>query len=325
MNIKKIFKEHRGSVIVIVAVSMVALLGFTALSVDVGIVYNARNQLQAAVDSAALAGASGLLVSDAGATARIRANQFAGMNRCINQPVVPDLVNIDVGAGTVQVHATRRLDTWFARVFGANTTTVTATATAKLSGLESVNGMAPWAIPQYNYVLGQEVTLKSGDGGIVNGNNSFYSPVDMLPMNRGTPVTGANEYKDLIINGSDDPIYIGDELQVEPGKMVGPTKQGVNAVMDKDPDAYWDNSLNQIVGSKYTGFSSPRIVIVPFFSYSPDPGRTSIIVVQFGAFFIEGVEKNSEVVGRFIKITTPGPPSQGGGGGGMVSVVHLVQ
>ncbi|EUC19650.1 UNVERIFIED_ORG: putative Tad-like protein involved in Flp pilus assembly [Burkholderia sp. CF145] len=49
--------KQRGSVAVITAVSLVSLLGFAALAIDIGNLLVARNELQNAADAAALAGA----------------------------------------------------------------------------------------------------------------------------------------------------------------------------------------------------------------------------------------------------------------------------
>jgi uncharacterized membrane protein len=51
----------RGSIVVLVAAGVVAIVGVTSLAIDVGYLYVVRNQLQNAVDAAALAGAQGLL------------------------------------------------------------------------------------------------------------------------------------------------------------------------------------------------------------------------------------------------------------------------
>ena len=51
------FRNERGQIIVILALAMVALIGFTALAVDGSLIYNARRQDQNTADSAALAGA----------------------------------------------------------------------------------------------------------------------------------------------------------------------------------------------------------------------------------------------------------------------------
>src|SRR3989442_4644766 len=50
-------KKQEGFVLVVVAVVLVALIGFLALAVDVGVLYSARTSAQEVADAAALAGA----------------------------------------------------------------------------------------------------------------------------------------------------------------------------------------------------------------------------------------------------------------------------
>src|SRR5205085_7222321 len=58
--IAKIRKSERGTVMLLTAVVLVAMLGMLALSVDLGCLYSARTQLQSGLDAAALAGAINL-------------------------------------------------------------------------------------------------------------------------------------------------------------------------------------------------------------------------------------------------------------------------
>lgn len=53
--------QESGSTIIIIALAMTALLGLTALVVDVGYLYIERSRLQNAADAAALAGARDLI------------------------------------------------------------------------------------------------------------------------------------------------------------------------------------------------------------------------------------------------------------------------
>jgi hypothetical protein len=52
-----VFKDQRGFTLVFLGLSIIVLLGFAALAVDIGYLYAARNELQNAADAAALAGA----------------------------------------------------------------------------------------------------------------------------------------------------------------------------------------------------------------------------------------------------------------------------
>lgn len=67
MNGKRMPARQHGAVAVLVALFLLALLGFGALALDLGRVFVVRNQLQNAADAAALAGA-GVLSGPGGAT-----------------------------------------------------------------------------------------------------------------------------------------------------------------------------------------------------------------------------------------------------------------
>jgi hypothetical protein len=62
--------DQRGTVAIVVALSLVLLLGFAALSVDVGLNWASRREVQNAADGAALAGAFELPANPAGAVAK---------------------------------------------------------------------------------------------------------------------------------------------------------------------------------------------------------------------------------------------------------------
>ncbi|MFP3984295.1 MAG: TadG family pilus assembly protein, partial [Desulfurivibrionaceae bacterium] len=68
--------NQSGATAVIVAISIVALVGFTALAIDIGNLLMVRNQLQNAADSGALAGAA-VLYDNNGTSVNDGANQVA--------------------------------------------------------------------------------------------------------------------------------------------------------------------------------------------------------------------------------------------------------
>ncbi len=74
---------------------MIVLLGSAALSVDVGLIYNARWDMQRSVDSGALAGASGLQISNESTFSR--AIQFAEANRVVSLPMSMDRGTVEIG------------------------------------------------------------------------------------------------------------------------------------------------------------------------------------------------------------------------------------
>jgi hypothetical protein len=218
---------------------------------------------------------------------------------------------------------------------GWDAANVSATATARLSNSCSGDCFKPWSISdRWNDVNGNGqfdagidaydpvttgyaypaddgllVTLKVGSpqAALVPG---FFYAVDFPPLNRGTPVTGGNTYRDNIATcGPGSFVDVGDQLQVEPGNKVGPTILGTQALIDLDPSAQWDASTKTVVNSAF-GSSSPRLIRLAFF----DPrlpvvsGRTYVTVIKVGGFFIEGVQGGGDVVGYYTQVIAFGGP-----------------
>ena len=101
--------------------------------------------------------------------------------------------------------------------------------------------------------------------------------------------------------------------------MVGPTQQGTDDLVAKDPDAMWDTGCNCVMRHGEKVFSSQRIGIVPLYDpYVYDTGKqtgntATLQVSNFLGFFIEGMSGN-EVVGRIVPISglALGGPATGG-------------
>jgi len=318
----RFIRQERGATMVLAAASMLAILALAALAIDVGYMLTARNQLQAGVDASALAGAAGLMTSRTQATQN--AMDFASRNTCIQQPVA--VGNSDItfpSSSRIRVTSNQTLPLFFASALGMNTVNISAAATAELGSIIGTDHLRPWAIPDMGFSLGDRVMIKSGQLGAPGTNPGFFYPSDFPPVNRGRPISGASEYRSNIENGCDGTVEIGDVLQIEPGNMVGPTKQGVDAIIRWDSGAYWDNSSSSVVGSDYPGYTSPRICIVPLYDerYPPDSGRNTITVTGLAVFFVEDMQ-GKNVYGRFIEMLTHGI---WGSGNTYLYGVHLVE
>ena len=102
---KKSVTKKRGAVAVLMAVSMVAVMGMAMLAIDVGLVYNAKTDLQRAADAAALAGVAayiqdGSLGADHGeliSTATEYAQNFSLKNATLHKPT--HLLSADIELG----------------------------------------------------------------------------------------------------------------------------------------------------------------------------------------------------------------------------------
>jgi Flp pilus assembly protein TadG len=143
---------------------------------------------------------------------------------------------------------------------------------------------------------GMLILLKADNGSKIA--PSFYYPYAMEGGN------GASWYRENIAGCNVDIMGFGDIYTPEPGNMVGPTAQGMDDLIAKDPYAYWDTTKNKVVSTKNP---SPRIVAIPLFDpiYYDTGKRTgrnaSLKFVNYLGFFIERMQGN-EVVGRITPI-----------------------
>jgi len=163
-------RGERGQTIILVAVALVSLLAMAALAIDVVTLYVARSETQRAADAAALAGAKGL--ADSGVTtlqpgdANLGAAETMAQSMALAEVIAfldGTLPTNQVSAGppslvtgfptfnmtpnnnpriTVSIQRIN-LPTFFARILGRNSATVTATATAEAYNPANVQNFTP--------------------------------------------------------------------------------------------------------------------------------------------------------------------------------------
>ncbi len=301
---RQFFRNEKGNILVFSVASLVTLLLFASMAIDVGCILTARNQLQCAVDASALAGATGLVSSRD--VARAHAVAVGSKNTYVEQPVqiLSDEVSFPA-ANQVSVQITRPVPLFFLPVIGVQSVDISAIAVAELSTIVSTKHLRPWGLPDMGWPTGAPVVIKSGSLGAPSTEPSFFYPVDYPPLNRGNPETGGDVYRENIIYGCDGFVSIGDIIQVEPGNMIGPTKQGLQDLIAMDPYAYWDG--DHVANSQYPGASSPRIVKIPLYdpNLPPDSGRNTIEVIGLASFFVVGLQGN-DVIGIYMEKVTDG-------------------
>ncbi len=133
--------DERGQAIVLIAVTLVVLLGAAALVVDVGRAYVVKRHLQASVDAAALAGAQSLPdVNAATAAANSYSGKAGAKNDATNLPDVLTSVTTKClsadpcsPVNAIVVDETTISPTFFAKILGINSFTIHARATALMS------------------------------------------------------------------------------------------------------------------------------------------------------------------------------------------------
>lgn len=136
MNIPRMIRNDRGAVLVLVAVSMVVLLGIGGLALDSGRGYLTKARLARAVDAAVLAGARSLRLGED--VARQRAIDIAVLNGANGDDIdVIFGVNAE-GEQTVRVDAHLVMPTTLMRVLGVETMDVNSAAVAAVPPVDLV-------------------------------------------------------------------------------------------------------------------------------------------------------------------------------------------
>jgi hypothetical protein len=165
--------------------------------------------------------------------------------------------------------------------------------------------------------VGTLIKLKTDPGTAVS--PSAYNPI--LVPGEGT---GADVYRNGIVNGACPTGGFGSSLTLEPGDMVGPTQQGIAELVAKDPDAEFDTGCNCIKGSRYDPTSkSPRVAAIPL--YDPDyyerhqqTGRNAAFkVANYLGVFVVGMRGN-EVLAYVVPM-----PGSGQSGDDIPSAMFL--
>jgi len=152
---------------------------------------------------------------------------------------------------------------------------------------------------------GQELVIRAGTG--QNITVSFYFSLAMPETTGGPVVTGGAEYDWNIANCNRSVMHWGDLLTTEPGNMVGPTIQGIEALIARDPTAQWDTATNRVVNSSFGGQQSPRVFPIPlydpiYYDSGKRNGRTADLkVANWIGFFADHVSGN-QIYGRIIPI-----------------------
>lgn len=376
----RLVSNERGAVMAFVALLLMVLLGLAAISIDLGLLFVARGEVQRTADAAAHAGAGHLLrapFDEEGA--RDRAVEFAALNNVRGEwGDIRWEQDIDVVLDSQKVRArVHRTDDWggpigtfFAGVLGFSEVNVGASAAAQAWPGVASDCILPFAIPDHWYVndggtlrdaeigdvwdedrgdvyipasdpvegfgefgytgygtdrIGQEIQLTTADPGESPQPGWYYSI--RLPGS-----SGGSDYRESIKNcwePEDEPdqdFELGDEVDKEPGNMVGPSKQGFGDIFN-DPDEqdiYWDDSPDWkcprrgpsagSVEGECVGSESRRVRPVVMFDpelwESIDNGAKPVPITAFAGIFLDRWDGNNAVTVRFMTYTSVKPAAE---------------
>jgi Flp pilus assembly protein TadG len=292
---RRLIDDQRGYTIVFFALGCTGLLGATAIAVDVGHLAEMRRQVQNAADAAALAGAARLPIDTNGADSLART--FASLNGRTGDVVTTSMLQTTVSNDTIEVRVNRTVPLFFARALGLTSSTTSATARAQVGSVGSTDGLMPFGVACPTppcFTFGQRMELK-----LLNGSQGNYNPIRI-------DGSGASVYSATIVNGSSQPLSVGQWVNPEPGNMVGPTRDAITTRLAGD-----NRTFSQLVQTDSSGRhqivdrTSRRIVIIPFVTNFVNGNSSPVRVTGFGLFYMEGLGSGASVWGNFIDAFIP--------------------
>ena len=308
-------RGQRGQMLLVAALSMAVLLGFTAMAIDVGLAYQDRRDLQKDVDAAALAGVQHLPLSPIAATDA--ANTWLLKNNVEDWQVTSITVESTLSANdTIRVEVDDEFGWVFGRVLGMTTSNIGAHAKARVGSLEGNGHMLPWAILQGHTdclaidgtaIWGQQCTVKVGAGYSISG---WYGALDYDGGGGGS-----SEYEANIVDGTVDTVYCAEGDFVDPcpgtsivpdldGNKVGGTDDGIDTRLANGP-ACDDNGngvddFDEVFMPDPSGLTeyivicpdSPNIGVIPIVSTNEDPVH-EVTIEGWTLVYLQGYECSS--------------------------------
>lgn len=303
-------REEHGDALIIVAVSMVFIMGILALVIDLGLAYLSTGEQQKAADSAVYS-AGRLLPIETGNTAKV--NQIK--NSAINYASLngfEDLTQDDIILGKIsngqyteiRVTVDKSVPMNFAKIFGIDYLDLSRSAVAKLSPVIRTSGVAPIGLTKDEMdarIASNNLTHVTLKYGVQGGSTSFFGALDLDGQGGG-----ASDYRIWITQGYAGEISVGDVLLEESGNMVGPTYQGFE---ERYAACTHFGALSGGDGCTTENFESscPRIVKVPIYSFGVD--KKTVVVEGFAAFLLENQTNDGYITGSFLNMVSNGASS----------------
>jgi peptidoglycan hydrolase-like protein with peptidoglycan-binding domain len=278
---------ERGSITVIVALALTALLVLAALVTDVGWLYVMHERSSMVADAAALSGAQFLPHDVDRAVQTVQT--YLDKNGFRGEDVT---IAVNRADQTLSVMLQERVELTFARVLGRDSELVRSGAVARTAPLTGYNAVVPLGVVQADWKLGDPVMLKAGPA------DGTLSPGNYGALSLGGK--GASNYESNLQSGYTGWVRAGDWLLTETGNMAGPTERALLARIARDPSASYATVTK----------GSPRIIVIPVLSSFQANGRGEVQVAGFGAFFLDGVDTQGNdqgtVYGRFLRYHVTG-------------------
>lgn len=344
--------RRRGTVIHFLVFSFIVICGCAALAVDYGVLISDKNQLQRAVDAAALGGATELPNTSA---AQSKAALLARLNR------VPDDATNDLtyafleNNAKIRVTAVRHRELFFARVLGQSTTNVRASAAATLQanttplispiGIDTITSstFAPAGIPLPGTLNRTTLSLVRHNDTPFGLNNMILFDMRSVDTNAKSPTHMRSQ-----LDGSVDP-----PIEVHPVLPPGTPTDFLDALnaslnpqssnfldamrtrfqaaanapwFDRDPlnPSDYINSVGQHYDQVYAGteptngpapfYRNPRILNLIVTNSAPIPagGNLNTPVLDFAPVYVENITDDKSGTNMTVRFLPRGSALAGG-------------
>jgi Flp pilus assembly protein TadG len=300
---------QNGQTLAIIVVFMMSVLGMAALAIDVGTWYHDRRQLQNDADATALAAAGSIPLGSASAsstaTAEFNSNKMAGETMTFTMPAYD----------TVKVVTTYQAPTFFSKVFGKSSATITASATARIrANAVAQNHVSPYAVTVASYANGTGTTLFNCDASGNCGTADMPTPANTTGGSCSGPVytgTSGNIQAEILDTQNVGQVVVGGCLSPKTGSA----QPSGNAVNNLAGSAAQDlKSLGsgqyQLIPQAYDDAQGlpPRLIYVPIVQAFATGTNANMTIVQFAWFYITGATGSGQglkINGFYLSMTMP--------------------
>ncbi|MDQ0350781.1 hypothetical protein J2R98_000584 [Alkalibacillus filiformis] len=330
-RLKTNVRNEKGGTLILVALSLVVLLGFAALVIDGGLLYAERNKLQKTMDAAVLAGAyeffeeGGDVVGEFTYVSEqnglpddgVALNFDEGTSVEDGMKYISDVegsdynVALTVTDSYVLGEVVRNKGLSFANVLDFSDADVFASSKAEFGLLSTGIGVSPMFIDSTDFEKGDQVCLKRVTAG---------SDSDCEEQDQGN--FGFLDFEDGNLRGSFDEtdyeVSIGDYVQSEPGNSPGQWRDPLEDKIEADTEEHCESY-------ETADLSCERVLLVPTTCIIPEgedeelygencikeediQGKTDIPITGFAAFWLESVGSGSDhtIIGRFLEVYSSG-------------------
>jgi len=296
--------KEGGQALIMTVLAMTVIVGFTAMAIDVGMLFRERRDFQNSADAMALAGVAELPLNPVGA--RQKAQEWATNNGVDGSEIKSiEIRTTGVPNDTLFVQLEGEFSWIFGRVLGMTTDNVGAQAAARIGTLAGGHEMMPWGL-----LRGDTNCLDSVTGDPLFGNTCQVKlgASDGVSGWRGAldydgGGGGSAEYLSNIVDGTVSWTYC---IQGDPapscagshtiidsltGNKVGPTDVGIEDrwAQGAQCDTITPNGIDDfdevftetgLASPEYTVScpDSPWLIILPIITYESTPVATVTIV-----------------------------------------------